>query len=62
MMNLEERRKARAIRLAIRNGAPLDQLPTAEDVIAEAEAKDAAGDPFALAGIGKVNYNLGVKV
>ncbi len=57
MLDLDARRLDRARRRAenqaTERGEPLDALPTAEALLAEAEARDGY-DRFALAGIGRV--------
>lgn len=61
MQNIEQRRLDRAYRKALEAGASPDTSP--EAALAAAEARDAAGDPYALGGIGRYDpLSMAVKV
>lgn len=53
MMDLQTRRQERALRKLRNAGVPEAELPTGSEAVAEAEAADRRGDPYALGGIGR---------
>lgn len=53
MLPIEQRRQDRALRKLRNAGVPEAELPTGGEAVADAEAAERRGDPYALGGIGR---------